>query len=142
MLIWGHCFPCHSSQLKSKFSFIFLVVSSIICTAVWPKPVGFSICFASTTYCWLGLGFCLTNELSENRSRTRSQYHFSCLLASRHLRIQTQSDLQTVQHIFNWFCDALQAMSIGTSGTSFHCCSDCNCIRLESTESVTASVFF
>lgn len=115
MLHRATIFPGLVLRWKVIYSFTFLVVSFIICTAAWPKPGRFSACFTNKTYCWHVQGLFLTNEFSENRSRTKSQYYFSCLLASKHIKIQTQIELQTVQHISDCFCVA----SPGTTATGF-----------------------
>lgn len=125
---------------KIIYFFRFLVVNFIICTAGWPKP-GFQFVLLNKTYCWHVLRFHLTNELSENRSRTKSQYYFSCLLASKHLRIQTQSELQTVQHISNCFCDVFQVMLVANEATGF-LWPLCSCLRTETVKSITVRLCF
>ena len=111
-------FPVMFLNWKIIYFFRVLVVNSVICSTGWPKP-GFQFVLLNKTYCWHVLMFHLTKELSENRSRTKSQYYFSCFLASKHLRTQTQSELQTVQHISNCLCDVLQLMLVANEATGF-----------------------
>ena len=134
-------FPVMVLNWKIISFFRFLVANSIICTAGWPKP-GFQFVLLNKTYCWHVLRFHLAIELGENRSRTKSQYYFSSLLASKHLRIQTQSELRTVQHFSNCFCDVFQVMFVTMKQLAFFGHSDCNCLRTETIKSVTVRLCF
>lgn len=134
----GHCFPWHGPQMKNNLFLYISGVSFLLCSAARPKPVRFPVCFTNKTYCWHVLGFCLTNEFSENRSRTKSQYHLSCLLAPTHPKIQTGRELQTARHTSDGLCDA----GLGTTAAGLLWPLTCSCVRLETAELTTSRLVF